>query len=1063
MESSSQRTTGPTRRDFLRLTGAAGAGLAVTGVRPFAAHAEPARPSGVSLVSESKATTLWYRTPTNEDKIIEQGLPVGNGRLGALVGCDPADDFVYLTDASFWTGGANDALQDDGQFPYDVANFGTFGLLAKLRVAVPAHTGSEVTDYRRQLDLSNGVVSASYRYRGAHYHREIYASHPDDVIVVRLTQTGGGSYSGRVSLEGTHGEVTIPDSATATASFTATFGNGLRYAAVVTAASTTGSVTMQGADLSFMDCQELVIVVSAGTNYAFDPTNGFRDPTANPLTIARDTATAAAKVPGATLLTTHVADYHRLYNRMDVNLGSSSNTQRSLDTWSRIALRHNNPSQPDPELEANYLQFGRYLTITGSRDSLPLNLQGLWLHNNTPDWYSDYHTDINLQMNYWLADRAGLGPSFDALADYCVAQVPYWTAQTQRLFNDPRNRFRNSSERIAGWTITFSTNIHGGLGWMWHPAGNAWLCNSLWQHYEFTQDRAYLEKIYPILKGASEFWQSRLITTTVTDPQTGMPREVLIDDSDWSPEHGPGDAKGITYAQELVWDLFQNIRTASEVLDRDQAYAETVAGLQARLYLPQVSPTTGMLQEWMSPDDLGEKTHRHLSGLVGFFPGDRINTDTSPKELIDGVRNTLVVRGMDSYGWACAWRSLCWARLRDADKAYQLFLNVLRPSIGNGNGTAANFFDMYSQGSYTIFQIDANLGAPAAMLEMLLYSRPGVIEFLPALPDAWAAEGRVTGIGARGGFEVDVAWKAGWVTTATVRSVGGTTTELRAGSWRETITLRPYESVTVRPRGSAVTVAVDLAPAYDGATRPVLVPGKAGTVNVTVSNAGGKVTDVRVDLDVPAGWAVDGGAVRRLTQLGGGRNATLTYAVTPSSDAVGTTQPVTARVTYATEGRVGSVAATQTVLVVAQPPSGTSYLSDLAWLDASSGWQTVQRDREVGGGPLTIRGTTYAKGLGLATPGDVTYWVGGEGSRLQAVAGIDDAVDQSSPDGGTAVFEVWADGRKIYDSGLVRRGSAVPVDVPLDGVSELRLHVTDGGDGGYNDRADWADATITCG
>jgi alpha-L-fucosidase 2 len=422
----------------------------------------------------------------------------------------------------------------------------------------------------------------------------------------------------------------------------------------------------------------------------------------------------------------------------------------------------------------------------------------VWVHNNTPDWYADYHTDINIQMNYWLADPAGLGECAVPLADYCVAQLPVWTEVTGRLFNDPRNRFRNSSGRVAGWAVAFSTNIHGGSGWAWHPSGNAWLCNSLWRHYEYSQDRAYLEKIYPVLRGAAEFWQARLIPTTVTDPETGEQREVLIDDTAWSPEHGP-DARGITYAQELAWDLFQQVQVAARDLDRDSDLAAELADLQARLYLPRVSQETGWLEEWMGAGNLGEVTHRHLSPLVGFYPGDRIATDTSPAELVEGVRNLLTARGMDSYGWACAWRSLCWSRLKDAEKAYRLYLTVLRPSVNNGNGTAPNFFDMYSQGSYTIFQIDANLGGAAAALEMILYSRPGVIELLPALPEAWADRGRVTGIGARGGFEVDLAWRRGEVTSATIRSVGGTETEVRAGSWRRQVRLRPGQSVTVRP------------------------------------------------------------------------------------------------------------------------------------------------------------------------------------------------------------------------------------------------------------------------
>ncbi|MCI2422222.1 glycoside hydrolase family 95 protein [Saccharopolyspora sp. K220] len=761
-----------------------GVGALASGLPTFTAQAAPQRPAVSSLVATEEATRLWYPAPAAEGVIIEQGLPVGNGRLGALVGGDPARDFLYLTDVTLWTGGLNDTLDADGQFPYDPANFGTFSLLAKLFVLLPDHIG--VSDYRRELDLSNGIVTTTYTHDGATHRREVYASHPDDVVIVRLS---GGELTGSVVLEGTHGESTVGEVSRTAARFSGSFPNGLAYGAAVTASAIGGAVEVRGTEVAFVGCREVVIVFSGGTNYVPDSSTGFKDPTLDPVAVALARVAAAARIPGAALLNTHVADYRERYDRMTIDLGESTAQQRGMDTWSRLVARGGDGAAPDPELEASYLQFGRYLMITGSRRSLPINLQGLWLSNNTPDWYSDYHTDINLQMNYWLADRAALSDCFDAFADYCVAQLPEWSKQTRALFNDPRNRFRNTSGKVAGWTTAFSSNIYGGLGWWWHPAGNAWLCNSLWEHYDFTQDTGYLSKIYPLLKGACEFWESRLIES----PQG------LIDDHDWSPEHGPQDARGITYAQELVWDLFGKYRIATDVLHRDQDYGRAMSALRDRLYLPEVSPTTGMLQEWMSPDDLGETTHRHLSGLIGFFPGDRIRADGGHPDLVEGVRQTLIRRGVDSFGWACAWRSACWARLRDADRAYQLLLNVLRPSIDFANGTAPNMFDMYSFGDRAIFQIDANLGAPTAMLEMVLYSRPGVIELLPALPGAWARSGSVAGIGARGGFVVDLSWRDGAVTEATIHSVGGRTTEVRAGAWTRTLRLREGESITVTP------------------------------------------------------------------------------------------------------------------------------------------------------------------------------------------------------------------------------------------------------------------------
>ncbi|MEU9338287.1 glycoside hydrolase N-terminal domain-containing protein [Streptomyces sp. NPDC048290] len=780
----------PSRRTVLSAASTAGLTAALATLPVFTASAAPDRPAKTPATSGSPRETLWWQSPGDEGSLIEQGLPLGNGRIGALASNDPGKELLLLTDATLWTGGLNDTLDNDGQFPYGRADFGSFTLLARLTVDLPDHDLGSVHTYRRTLDLAQGLVGASYIRSGVTYRREMFASHPDDAIVLRFTQSGGGRYTGSITLTGTHGE-----RPTAAESFGAALPNGLRYGAAVKAKGSGGKVTVTGTRIDFTGCTDLTVVISAGTNYAPDATAGFRDPRLDPRRLAHTKATAAIRESYDALRRTHIADYRALFDRLSLSLGTSSADQRALDTWERLHARHTG-LDPDPELETAYFHFGRYLMITGSRDSLPLNLQGLWLDGNDPDWMGDYHTDINIQMNYWMADRTGLSDCFDALTDYCLAQLPSWTDLTKRLFNDPRNRYRNSSGKIAGWTVAISTNPYGGGGWWWHPAGNAWLCHSLYEHYEYTQSRTYLAKIYPLLKGACEFWESRLLTHTL--PGTG--KEVLIADSDWSPEHGPLDAKGITYAQELVWALFGQYAEASAVLKKDTAYAGTIAGLRRRLHLPEVSPKTGWLQEWMSPDNLGETTHRHLSGLVGLFPGDRIRPDGStPKAIVDGATAQLTARGMNSFGWANAWRSLCWARLKDAEKAYQLVVNNLRPSVGGSNGTAFNLFDIYEvESGRGIFQIDANFGTPAAMTEMLLYSRPGHLELLPALPAAWAASGHLTGVAARGGFTVDLAWKNDTPTSVTIRSVGGRTTTVEFAGRTRTVTLAPGRSVTLR-------------------------------------------------------------------------------------------------------------------------------------------------------------------------------------------------------------------------------------------------------------------------
>jgi alpha-L-fucosidase 2 len=796
----------PSRRDFLALSAAAGlsAGLGAAaglGAQPaFAASPAPRRPTESPMLAAADVARheLWWQAPGGPGSMIQQGLPIGNGRLGALASNDPASELLMITDASLWTGGLNDTLTDDGQLPYGRTDFGSLTLLAQLTVDIPDHDLSRVDGYRRSLDLRQGLVNASYTISGVSYRRQIFASRPDDAVVLFFSQQGGGSYTGVISLAGTHGESTTADRSGRYASFAGTLANGLKYGAAVTASSSSGQVTVTGTSISFTGCRDLTVVLSGGTNYAPNPATAFRNRSVDPQRLARTKVVDAARHSAQSLLHTHVADFRPVYDRFDLNLGTSSDDQRELDTWERLQARYRD-NVPDPELEAAYLQFGRYLMISGSRGVLPMGLQGPWLDGNDPDWMADYHTDINLEMNYWPADRAGLSDCFDAFADYCLAQLPCWTDVTQRLFNSPTNRYRNSSGKIAGWTLAISTNPYGGGGWWWHPAGNAWLCMNLFEHYEYTQDRQYLSRIYPLLKGAVEFWEARLITTTVTDA-SGTSREVLIADSDWSPEQGPLDAKGITYAQELVWNLFGNYHATTQLLGRDTRYAATIDKLRARLYLPVVSPTTGWLEEWMTPDNLGDPMHRHLSPLIGLFPGDRIRPDGStPADIVAGATALLTARGMSGYGWANAWRAICWARLKSAEKAYQLVVRNLTPSTDGGNGTAMNLFDVYEvdQGD-GIFQIDANFGTPTAIIEMLVYSRSDHVELLPALPAAWAAAGSVSGVGLRGGFVADLSWQNGKVTRAKLTSVGGRSTTVVAGgkSWK--VDLQPGRSVTLR-------------------------------------------------------------------------------------------------------------------------------------------------------------------------------------------------------------------------------------------------------------------------
>ncbi|MFE5258761.1 glycosyl hydrolase family 95 catalytic domain-containing protein [Streptomyces coelicoflavus] len=871
--------TGVSRRGVLRGAASLSAVLALSSLPRFTPAATAvSRPRTPSLVPEGDAVTLWYRTPGKEDAIIEEGLPVGNGRLGAMVTGAPARDVMVLADATLWTGHANTRLDSAGQFPYGPSDFGTFGMLAKAYLEIPAHTGAAVTDYRRTLDLSNGLVTATYKVGSVSYRREVFVSHPDDVLVVRLSQSGGGSLTGSMTLAGTRSETVTSDADAVEASFTAALPNSLKYATVVKVRGTGGSVSATGAKVTFTGCDEVLLVVSGGTNYTPDASVAYKDSKVVPLTVARDKAAQAAGVAAEALLATHVDDYRRLEGTMTLNLGTSTDAQRAMDTPARLTARAAEAATPDPELEASYLRFSRYLTICGSRGGLPTNLQGLWVDTNSPAWMSDYHTDINVQMNYWLPDRVGLSECFDALTDYCVSQLPGWESATKSLFQDSRNRFRNTSGKVAGWTLAISTNIWGGNGWWWHPAGNAWMCNSLYEHFQYTQDADHLRRIYPLLKGACEFWQARLITTTVPDPSGGT-REVLVDDHDWSPEHGPQDTRGNTYSQELVWQLFENYRAAASTLRTDKAFASTVAGLQSKLYLPEVSAKSGWLEEWMSDDNLGETTHRHLSAHVGLFPGDRINLQDSTAELIAGATRLLEARGMAGFGWSSAWRAMCWARLKHPEKAYQTLLTVLKPGVDFQNGSAINMFDMYSFGDDWVFQIDANFGTPVAMVEMLVQSRPGRVELLPALPEEWAASGSVTGVGVRGGLTVDMTWKAGQVTGATVRGATGRSTTVVFGEWSKKITLPSSGSVTVRPpaqhtvfqlvnRRTGAAIDVPGAATAQGTALILYTPSSAANQRFRFVPVGGGRHEVyTTHADTALAWDVAGGSSEEGAEL----------------------------------------------------------------------------------------------------------------------------------------------------------------------------------------------------